>query len=131
MIWDPMFLGDIWSAQNLKTFELCLSVRQFAHRLLLPIRWLVLEMGYISAQDLVPPIKIHRYTGDLSTWNVRFTPNLIFRLICQLLISLPKIIFIGPQGRTPPILVKSVYWVLEDMEHPIHTKFNIYEWGGC
>ena len=27
MIWDPMFLGDIWSAQNSKTFELCLSVR--------------------------------------------------------------------------------------------------------
>ena len=76
-----MFLGDIRSAQNSKTFELCLSVhpsvrpsvcpsvvkmiaserkeletRKFAHRLLLPIRWLVLKMGYIGLQDLVPPI---------------------------------------------------------------------------
>ena len=34
------------------------------------------------------------------------------------------------QGPVPPILVKSVYWGLEHMEHPIHTKFNIYEWGG-
>ena len=77
MIWDPMFLRDIWSAQNSKTFELCLSVRpsvrpsvvntiaserkepqawKFAHRLLLPIRWLVLKMGYIGPQNLVPPI---------------------------------------------------------------------------
>ena len=28
----------------------------WAHRLLLPIRWLVLKMGYIGSQDLVPPI---------------------------------------------------------------------------
>ena len=28
-----------------------------------------------------------------------------------------------------PIIVKSVYWGLEDMEHPIHTKLNI--WGKC
>ena len=70
LIWDPMFLGDIWSAQ---TFELCLSIRpfvvitiaserkklrtsNFAHKLLLPIRWLLLKMGYIGLQDLVPPI---------------------------------------------------------------------------
>ena len=77
-----MFLGDIGSAQNSKTFELYLSVRpsvcpsvhvsfcgkhdcvrtqiatdlKIAHRLILPIRWLVLEMGYIGPQDLVPPI---------------------------------------------------------------------------
>ena len=74
---NNLFLGDIWSTQNSKTFELCLSVRpcvrppvvntiaserkeletwKFAHTLLLPIRWLVLKMGYIGLQDLVPPI---------------------------------------------------------------------------
>ena len=30
------------------------------------------------------PYKSNRYTGVLSTWNVRFTPNLIFRLVYQL-----------------------------------------------
>ena len=54
-----MFLGDFWSAQNPKTFELCLFVRPSvcpsAHRLLLFIRWLVLKMGYIGPQNLVPP----------------------------------------------------------------------------
>ena len=89
-----MFLGDIWSAQNYKIFEQCVSVRpsvcgkhdcvrtqtwKFAHRLLLPIRWLVLKMRYI-----------------------------------------------GTQGPVPPILVKSIYWGLEDMEHPIHTKFDLW-----
>ena len=38
------------------------------------------------------PYKSNRYTVVLSTWNVRFTPNLIFSLVCQLLITLPKII---------------------------------------
>ena len=55
MIWDPMFLGDIWSPQR-HLSQVCLSVRpsvvntiasehkeiqtwKFAHRLLLPIRW--------------------------------------------------------------------------------------------
>ena len=39
--------------------------------------------------------------------------------------GLPKIILIGPQGLVLPIVVKWVYWGLEDMEHPIHTKFYI------
>ena len=64
-------------SSNSKTFEICLSVRpsvrpsvvntiasdrkelqtwKFTHGLLLPIRWLVLKMGYIGLQDLVPPI---------------------------------------------------------------------------
>ena len=33
----------------------------------------------------------------------------------------------GPQDPVAPVVVKSVYWGLEDMEHPIHTKFNIYD----
>ena len=37
------------------------------------------------------------------------------------------IILIGPHGLVPPIVVKSVYWCLEDMEYAIHTKFNIYD----
>ena len=31
LIWGPRFLGDIWSAWNSKTFELCLSVRPSVH----------------------------------------------------------------------------------------------------
>ena len=31
---------------------------------------------------------------------------------------------IGSQGPVPPIVLKSVYWALEDMEHTIRTKFN-------
>ena len=33
----------------------------------------------------------------------------------------------GPQGPVPPIYIKSVYWSLEHMEHPIPTKFDIYD----
>ena len=61
----------------------------------------------------------------LGTWNVRFTPNLIFRLAFQLLITLLKIILIGAQGPVPPIEVKSVYWGHGHLERPIRTKFNI------
>ena len=32
---------------------------------------------------------------------------------------------IGPYGPVPSIVVKSVYWGLEDTEHAIRTKFNI------
>ena len=49
------------------------------------------------------PYKSNRYTGVLSTWNVRFTPNLIFRLVYQILITAPKIICIGPRDPVPPI----------------------------
>ena len=28
------------------------------------------------------PYKSNRYTGVLTTWNIRFTPNLIFKIIC-------------------------------------------------
>ena len=34
-------------------------------------------------------------------------------------------IVIGPQAPVTPIVVKLVYWDLEEMEQPIHTKFNI------
>ena len=40
-------------------------------------------------------------------------------------IPIPYKSTIGPQGRIPPILVKSAYWGLEHMERPIHTKFDI------
>ena len=33
-------------------------------------------------------------------------------------------VVIGPLG-LPPIEVKSVYWGLDHMEHPIYTNFNI------
>ena len=46
-------------------------------------------------------------------------------LACILTLTLPKIIVIGPQGRVPPIKVKSVNWGLEHSERPIHTKFDI------
>ena len=39
--------------------------------------------------------------------------------------TIPNIILIGTQGAVPRIIVKSVYWGLKDVEHPIHTKFNI------
>ena len=29
------------------------------------------------------PYKSNRYTGVLNTWNIRFTPNLIFKIICR------------------------------------------------
>ena len=74
------------------------------------------------------PYKSNRYTMHLSTWNVRFPPNLIFTLIYQLLITAPKIILIGKQGRIPPILVKLAFWGLEATEHPIHTEFNICDY---
>ena len=62
-----------YTKTNSKTFELCLSVRPSVcgkhdcvrtqratdlkiYMLLLPLRWLVLKMGYIGPQDLVPPI---------------------------------------------------------------------------
>ena len=32
---------------------------------------------------------------------------------------------IQPQGTLTPIQFKSVYWCLEHMERPIHTKFDI------
>ena len=35
-----------------------LQTLKFASRLLLPIRWLVLKMGYIGPQDLVLPIYV-------------------------------------------------------------------------
>ena len=35
-----------------------LQTSKFAHRLLLPIRWLVLKMGYIGPQGPVPPIQV-------------------------------------------------------------------------
>ena len=38
-----------------------------------------------------------------------------------------KYYLIGPQSPAPPTVVKSVYWGLEDTEHTIHTKFNIYD----
>ena len=72
------------------------------------------------------PYKLDRYTGVLSTWNGQLTPNLIFKLIYQLVITLPKIIVIGLQGRVLPIVVKLAYWCLEDMEHPIYTKFSTF-----
>ena len=128
LIWAPLFLGDVWSAQNCKTFKE-LQTWKFADRLLLPIRWLVLKMGYIGPQsgtchisqigklgawahgtsdsheiwylglctnskqhyqklsssvrrDRYLPYKSNRYTGVLTTWNIRFTPNLIFKIIC-------------------------------------------------
>ena len=31
-----------------------------------------------------------------------------------------------PRDPIPPIQVKSVYWGLEHMERPIHTKYDIY-----
>ena len=39
-----------------------------------------------------------------------------------------KIIWTSSQGLVTPIVVKSVYCRLEDMEHPIHTEFNIYDY---
>ena len=102
----------------------------FAHRLLLPIRWLVLKLkkyrstgsgtSHISQigklgswahgtsdsyqiwylglytnskqhyQKLSSsvhrvrylPYKSNRYTGVLTTWNIRFAPNLIFKILC-------------------------------------------------
>ena len=60
------------------------------------------------------------------TWaHGRFPPNLIFRLVYQLLITLPKIILIGPQGPVPPIVVKSVYWDLEPMKRPIESQGQV------
>ena len=53
----------------------------------------------LGKQDLVPI----RYTGIFGTWKVRFTPNLIFWLVYQLLITLLKIILFGPQDPVPPI----------------------------
>ena len=45
-----------------------------------------------------PPIFPY-VTGILGTWKLRFARN----LMCRLLITLPKIIVIGPQGPVPPI----------------------------
>ena len=65
LIWDPRFLGDFWSARISRTFEPCLCILSFVHpsvvgtiaferkklwtsnfadRLILPIRWLLLKM---------------------------------------------------------------------------------------
>ena len=49
------------------------------------------------------PYKSNRYIGVFSTMNVRFIPNLIFSLVCQLLITVPKIIRIGLPDPVPPI----------------------------
>ena len=43
------------SVVNMIAFE-HKELQTLAHRLLLPIRWLVLKMGYIGPQDLVPTI---------------------------------------------------------------------------
>ena len=72
----------------------------FANRLLLAIARSVLKMGYIGSQDLVHPKPIH---WGLGTWKVRFGPNLILRLVYQLLITLPKSMLIGPQAPVHPI----------------------------
>ena len=40
-------------------------------------------------------------------------------------VTLRKTILIVPQGPVPPIVGQTVYWGLEDMEHPINTKFSI------
>ena len=97
---------QIRSARNSKTFKLCLSVRpskrkelrtsNFANRLILAIDSSVHRIWYL-------PNKPNRYIGILDTWKVRFAPNLIFRLVYQLLITLPKIMLIGLQGPVPPI----------------------------
>ena len=34
--------------------------------------------------------------------------------------------YIDPQDLVPPIQIQSVYWGLERMERPIHTKFDTY-----
>ena len=77
---EPRLLEDILLARNSKTFKL----KNFKHRLVLVIRRSVLEMGYIGPQDLVPPNKSNQYTGALCTLNIRFTPNLIIRLVYKL-----------------------------------------------
>ena len=67
MIWDPMFLADIWQRDIQGHLNyVCLSVRSnhdyvqmatnIAHRVVLPIRRSILKMDYIGPQDLVPPI---------------------------------------------------------------------------
>ena len=100
MIWDPMFLRDIWSAQTSKTFELCLSlrpsVRLWSTRLRPNTKTYRLVNLHIFFYYLYAdwywkwaisvhrvrylPYKSNRYTGVLTTWNIRFTPNLIFKI---------------------------------------------------
>ena len=50
--------------------------------------------------------------------------NFANRLLLSIAWSVLKMDYIGPQGPVPSIVVKSVYWGLDDMEHPIPTRFN-------
>ena len=82
LIWDPRFLGDIWSARNSETFELfvCTSVvitiaserkelqtSNFANWLLLAIGRLVLKMGYIGLQDTTGTKAVYRDIGHMES----------------------------------------------------------------
>ena len=88
LIWDPSFLGDIWSARNSKTFEISLSVRQsvrpsvvitiasnFANRLLLAIDRSLSKMACIVHSIWYIPYKPNRYTEYTGI------PHLIFRFV--------------------------------------------------
>ena len=73
-IWDPRFLGDIWSVRNSKAFELCLSVRPSVVITIASERKELRKWVILVHRIWYLPYKSNRYTGFLSTWNFRFTP---------------------------------------------------------
>ena len=91
LIWDPKFLGNIWSARNSNTFELCLSVRPSVHPSVRSNHDYVRTQSdtnfrlCIQASINDGPVRfenaLYRLTGSGTSHINQFTPHLIFRLV--------------------------------------------------
>ena len=91
------------------------------YRLLLPIRWLVLKIGYIGPQNLVPPISTQLVYRDLGHMETAIRT----KFDVQALNNTTKNNRHRSTGSGTSHISQIGKRGLEHMERPIHTKFDV------